>query len=752
MGTNLVILESPGKVKAISKYLGPDYTVIASNGHIIDLPAKELGVDIENNFKPTYKIIDNSGQAARILKKIQDLAKKSKRVLIATDPDREGEAIGWHIADNISNKSKNIRRVIFNEITKKGIERGLNSEGDIDKNLVDSQQARRIMDRLVGYKISPFLWKTISNGLSAGRVQSVALRIICERDKDIKMFVPEEFWSVKAEFTTSKEHFSASLFKIDDKDFKIISKDQADNIVSQIEKCKYSISNISKTKVKKSPMPPFITSTLLQASVNKLGFSSKKTMQIAQQLYEGVDLGTKGITGLITYMRTDSTRVSGDATDEVRDYISRKFGVDYVSKSIRKFKSKKNIQDAHEAIRPTNVNLDPKKVQAFLSKEQLKLYKLIWTRFVATQMKEALFESTVIEVTGGNFKFRISGRKNIFSGFQQVFSDTDIAIDNGDEEDKGIIPKNIDVGMMAGLRDIESDQHFTKPPPRFNEASLTKELEEQEIGRPSTYAAIIDRLIYQKYVEKKEKKLESTELGNLVNRILVEHFDDIFNIRFTKKMEANLDKIEYGESNMIEILNKFYKPFEKNLESVAKKTADIKKSNEEFLDEKCPDCGKGYLVTKWGKNGKFIACSNFPACKYTSSIEGSDKSEQGSVKSFGTCPKCSEGNMVQKKSRTGSVFIACDRYPKCKYIKNEMISVKCPEKDCDGTVKGKTTKKGRRFYGCSNFPECSFACWNKPVERKCSGCGYGILEEINDKKTMKTALVCPKCKLKHESP
>ncbi len=751
MGTNLVILESPGKVKAISKYLGPDYTVIASNGHIIDLPAKELGVDIENDFKPTYKVIDNSGQAARILKKIQDMAKKSNRILIATDPDREGEAIGWHIAGRIVTKSKNIKRVIFNEITKRGIERGLQSEGEIDKNLVDSQQARRIMDRLVGYKISPFLWKTISNGLSAGRVQSVALRIICERDRDIKKFDPEEYWSIKADFTTSKEHFTAALFKINEADFKITSANDAENTISEIKRAKYSVSDISKTKLKKSPMPPFITSTLLQASVNKLGFSSKKTMQIAQQLYEGVDLGSKGVTGLITYMRTDSTRVSGDAIDEVRDYISRKFGVDYVSKSIRKFKSKKNIQDAHEAIRPTNINLDPKKVQSFLSKEQLRLYKLIWTRFVATQMKEALFESTVIDISGGRFKFRISGRRNIFPGFQQVFSDTDIAVDNGDDEGKVAMPKNIDVGMIAGLRDVESDQHFTKPPPRFNEASLTKELEEQEIGRPSTYAAIIDRLIYQKYVEKKEKKLESTELGNLVNRILVENFDDIFNIRFTKRMEANLDKIEYGESNITEILNKFYKPFEKTLESVAKKTTDIKKATEEFLDKKCPDCGKGYLVSKWGKNGKFIACSNFPDCKYTSSIEGKDKTDREPAKTYGKCPKCLQGNLVQKKSRTGNVFIACDGYPQCKYIKNETVSVKCPEKNCDGTVKGKTTKKGRRFYGCTNFPNCSFASWNKPVEKKCSGCGYGILEEVNDKKTMKTVLVCPKCKLKHES-
>ncbi len=748
---NLVILESPGKVKAISKYLGSSYTVVASNGHVIDLPAKELGVDIENNFKPSYKIIDNAGQASKILKKIETLAKSSSKILIATDPDREGEAIGWHISNRLKDSQGRIFRVTFNEITKKGVETGLKNEGSIDKNLVDAQQARRIMDRLVGYKISPFLWKAISNGLSAGRVQSVALRIICERDKEVDQFIPEEYWTIKAEFSTSKEQFIADLVKINDEDFRLKNSNESEKIIQDIRKSKYSVLNINKTKIRKSPMPPFITSTLLQASVNRLGFSSKKTMQIAQNLYEGVELGSKGVVGLITYMRTDSTRVSNEAVDEVRDYISKKFGVDFVSSSARKFKSKKNIQDAHEAIRPTDINLEPKKVVSYLTKEQFKLYQLIWTRFVATQMKEAVFEQTVIDLGNDKYKFRISGRKNVFKGYQQVFMDSDFGVDKEDEDSNTRLPKKIDVGMIVNLNDVESEEHFTKPPARFNEASLTKELEDQEIGRPSTYATIIDRLIFQKYIEKKEKKLISTELGNLVNNILVENFGEIFNIKFTKRMEANLDKIEYGEVDMVEMLNRFYKPFEKTLETVSGKTMEIKKNTEQPVGEVCPKCGKGALIFKWGKNGKFIACSNFPSCKYTTSLDPagdsiSNSSAPQARKEFGKCPKCGKGTLVERKGKFGRKFIACDAYPKCKYVHTEHISVKCPVEGCDGIIKDKTTKKGRLFYGCTNFPKCSFASWNKPVEHKCMSCGYSILEEINEQKTGILRYICPNCK------
>jgi DNA topoisomerase I len=757
MAKNLVILESPGKVKAVSKYLGSSYTVIASNGHIIDLPAKELGVDVDDNFKPSYRVIDNAGQAGKIIKKIESLAKESSRILIATDPDREGEAIGWHIAGRLKGGSAVIKRVIFNEITEKGVHAGLENEGDIDQNLVDAQQARRIMDRLVGYKVSPFLWKAISNGLSAGRVQSVALRIICERDVEVDKFVPEAYWTISANFSTAKEQFSADLVKIDDKDFSLTNEKDASEILSEIKKSKYSVSNINKSKIKKTPMPPFITSTLLQSSVNRLGFSSKKTMQIAQQLYEGIELGNKGVTGLITYMRTDSMRVSNEAIDETRDYISKKFGVDFVAPTARKFKSKKNIQDAHEAIRPTDINLEPKKVQSYMTKEQFRLYQLIWTRFVATQMKEAVYEQTVIEISSKKYKFRLSGRKCVFKGYEQAFLDSDFGLDEEENVKDTGLPKNIDVGMLVNLNDVESEEHFTKPPARFNEASLTKELEELEIGRPSTYATIIDRLIFQKYIDKKEKKLISTELGNLVNALLVENFGEIFNVKFTKKMESSLDKIEYGEADMTEILTKFYKPFEKILESVAKKTTEIRKTTEQPVGQSCPKCQKGALIYKWGKNGKFIACNNFPACKYTESLE-KEESASGSgestvrkeQKEFGICPKCGKGKLVEKSGKFGKKFIACNDYPKCKYIVDEHISVKCPIEGCGGNIKDKTTKKGKKFYGCSNFPSCTYASWNKPVEKVCDNCGNPILEEKYDMKTKTTKLVCPKCNVENK--
>ena len=747
MSKELVILESPGKVKAISKYLGPSYNVIASNGHIIDLPSKELGVDVENDFKPTYKVINNSGQASKILKKIESLAKTSSRILIATDPDREGEAIGWHIANRLKNCSDRIFRITFNEITKKGVQNGLQNEGKIDTNLVDSQQARRIMDRLVGYKVSPFLWKTVTNGLSAGRVQSVALRIICERDNEIKLFNPEEYWTIKADFDSNKELFTADLIKIDNKDFKLSNKDDAKRVEKQIGEQTFKISNITKKKVKKSPMPPFITSTLLQAGVNRLGFSSKKVMQIAQQLYEGIELGSKGVVGLITYMRTDSTRISTEAIDELRDFVTKKFGVDYVVNKTRKFKAKKNIQDAHEAVRPTSVNYEPKKIQNYLTKDQFRVYQLIWSRFVATQMKDALFEQTVVDIDSTNFKFRISGRVTVFRGFMQVFSDTD-----GTEKDAASslkLPKNIDVGKEVQITKILPEEHFTKPPARFNEASITKELEDDGIGRPSTYATIIERLIVQKYIEKKEKKLISSELGNIVNKLLIDNFSEIFNIKFTKKMEKNLDKIEYGEIGMLDLLNKFYKPFEKTLEAVNEKRSEIKKTAQQLTGEKCPSCKTGDLVIKWGKNGKFIACNNFPKCKYTSSLDEENQQTRKEVEVVGKCDKCKKGNLVVKYGKFGK-FIACDNYPECKNIISEQINVKCPIDGCDGHVKNKITKKGKKFYGCSNFPKCDFATWNKPIEKKCSNCDSQIIEEVNDLKTKKSYFICPSCKKKYD--
>lgn len=756
MAITLVILESPGKVKAVSKYLGNDYQVVASNGHIIDLPEKEIGVDIENDFSPTYKIINN-GQAYKTLKKIETLAKKSDKILIATDPDREGEAIGWHIANRLKTLTGNIKRVTFNEITKKGVEAGISNEGDLNMSLVDSQQARRIMDRLVGYKVSPFLWKTISSGLSAGRVQSVALKIICERDKEIADFNPEEYWSIHSDFAKKgEENFMADLVKISGKDFKITSKEEVEKIAEEILKQSYSVTDITKKVIKKSPQAPFITSTLLQESIKKLGFSSKKTMQIAQQLYEGVEIDGDGFVGLITYMRTDSTRISKDANEELREFIKNKFGEENLAKKERLFKSKKNIQDAHEAIRPTNIAYEPSKIERYLSNDQKRLYRLIWTRFVATQMAEAKYQQTVAEIEGGEYKFRTTGRINTHLGYLSVYSENGLNGngngnsengENGNSDKIRTIPKFLKKGVELDISELFKEQHFTKPPARFNEASLTKELEEDEIGRPSTYSTIIEKLIVQKYVEKKEKKLFATELGFIVSDILTGNFPNIFNIEFTKQMESELDKIEYDKEDWIKVLKDFYEPFSSSLGQVMKMKNEIKEKHLKHVGKSCPTCKEGDLIYKWGKNGKFIACSRFPKCRYTASIDDYENPEKKpEPKVVGKCDKCG-GNLVEKVGRYGK-FVACDNYPKCKNIVQEDINVPCPEDGCDGKIVEKKSKKKRRFYGCTNFPNCKFVSWSKPVDKKCPACGYKVMtEKVAENKTVK--FVCPKCK--HET-
>ncbi len=761
---DLVIVESSGKIKSVSKYLGSSYTVIACMGTMFDLPPKELGVDVENNFKPTYKIINDAGRTKKLMKKIEGLAKKSDKVLIATDPDREGEAIGWHLANNLQKVNSNIHRITFNEITKKGVTESIKNISQINLNLVDAQQARRIMDRLVGYQVSPFLWKTISKGLSAGRVQSVALRLICERDLSIDEFNPEEYWSFAGEFDSStakvKETFLTELVKIDDKKFEISSKKDADKLVKDIKKLDYAVSKIATKKTKKSPQPPFITSSLLQAGVNKLGFTAKKTMMIAQQLYEGVELGKDGVTGLITYMRTDSTRVADEALNATRDFIAKKYGIDFVEKKKRIYKSKKNIQDAHEAIRPTNVDLEPKKIAASLTREQLKLYNLIWSRFVATQVKNAIYNQTTVEVVSSNKKylFRLSSSEIHFKGFLQIHSDLEPESVNGNDKSKAkvvLIPKNIDVGKEVALNKTEMEQHFTKPPARFNEASLTKTLEELEIGRPSTYATIVTRLITQKYIDKQERKLISTELGNLVNKILVKSFPEIINIKFTKEMEEELDNVEFGKLDWTKVLSNFYSPFEKALNVANDNKAEIKKETAQMLDKKCPECDKGELLYRWGRNGKFIACNNFPTCKYSESIDNKNENGEGNGPSngpeiVGKCEKCG-GDLVVKTGRYGK-FTACNNYPKCKNIIKDTnkaepvkVGIECPKKGCTGDIIARKSKRGKNFFGCSNYPKCDYVSWHKPLDEKCPECGYPILEERVNYKTKETKVICPSC-------
>ena len=761
---DLVIVESSGKIKSVSKYLGNSYTVVACMGTMFDLPPKELGVDIEKDFKPTYKLINDAGRTKKLLKKIEDLAKKSDRVLIATDPDREGEAIGWHLANSLQKVNSQIHRITFNEITKKGVTDSIKNISQINLNLVDAQQARRIMDRLVGYQVSPFLWKTISKGLSAGRVQSVALRLICERDLSIEEFDPEEYWSISGEFDCStdkvKETFLTELVKIDEKKIEISNKKDVEKIVKDIKSLKYNVSKIATKKTKKSPQPPFITSSLLQAGVNKLGFTAKRTMMIAQQLYEGIDLGKKGVTGLITYMRTDSTRVADEAIVATRDFITKKYGIDFVEKKKRIYKSKKNIQDAHEAIRPTNINLEPKKIAASLTKEQLKLYNLIWSRFVATQVKNAIYNQTTVEIQSSDKKylFRLSSSEIHFKGFLQIYSDLESKSVNGDDKSKEkpiLIPKNIDVGKEVALTTTDSEQHFTKPPARFNEASLTKTLEELEIGRPSTYATIVTRLITQKYIDKQERKLVSTELGNLVNKILVKSFPEIINVKFTKDMEAELDNIEFGKLELKSVLKEFYSPFEKALTIANENKAEIKKETAQMLGKKCPECDKGELIYRWGRNGKFIACNNFPTCKYSESINtdaqnGDVGNSTNGLEVVGKCEKCG-GDLVVKTGRYGK-FTACNNYPKCKNIikdtnKAEPIKtgIKCPNKNCDGDIIERKSKRGKKFYGCSNYPKCDYVSWHKPIDEVCPECKHKILEERVNFKTKETKIICPAC-------
>ncbi|MBN1968621.1 MAG: type I DNA topoisomerase [Candidatus Delongbacteria bacterium] len=738
MGKTLVILESPGKVKAVSKYLGNEFEVLASNGHLIDLPEKEIGVDIENNFTPKYKVISN-GKAAKTLKIIEAQAAKSDKVYIATDPDREGEAIGWHIANRIQSINNNIFRVTFNEITKNGVKKGIDSVGSINQNLVDSQQARRIMDRLVGYKVSPFLWKTVTGGLSAGRVQSVALKIICERDGEIESFIPEEYWTIISDFKNNGLEYEGFLHKISGKDPDISNSVDAEKVKSEIEKNSFTIQSIAKKKVKRSPQPPFITSTLLQDSVKKLGFTSKKTMQIAQQLYEGLEIGDDGFVGLITYMRTDSVRISEDANNALRNFINDKYGKDYLNKSIRVFKSKNNIQDAHEGIRPAELGYEPEKIKKFLSNDQYKLYNLIYKRFLATQFADAQFDQTTIDTVGGEYTFRTSGRVCVFEGYLKVYLDDD------DNDRNSKLPEGLIENSESIVEEVILEQHFTKPPARYNEASLTKTLEEDGIGRPSTYATIIDRLITQKYIEKEEKKLVSTELGRLVNKMLIGSFPEIINEEFTKKMESELDKIEYGDEKWDKVLLDFYQPFSKSLDEALGNKSELKKQSIQQVGKKCPECKEGNLIYRWGRNGRFIACDNFPKCKYTTSLESENKEEstESTPEIVGKCEKCGS-DMVVKTGRFGK-FIACSNYPKCKNIKSEQsYEIPCPKEGCDGKVSQKRSKKGKVFYGCSNYPKCDYVSWDKPLEQKCPSCGNPIMME----KTRKAGVTiyCPECK------
>jgi DNA topoisomerase-1 len=739
MAKNLLIVESPAKSKTLKKFLGRDFDIMATVGHIIDLPKSRIGVDVDKNFEPEYVVIDGKD---KVIKNLRAAARKAEKIYLAPDPDREGEAIAWHVANSFkrSRIKGSINRIAFNAITKKAVTEAFDHAREIDLDLVNAQQARRILDRLVGYKVSPFLWKTVARGLSAGRVQSVALRIICEREREVLDFVPREYWEIEAEFANTKNQtFIARLAKIDGKKPELSDKETTDKTLAELKKKKFSISDIKIGTKKRNPLPPFITSTLQQEAATKLSFAPQKTMRVAQALYEGVELkGEDGSVGLITYMRTDSVRVEPEAITEARKFIEKKFGDKYLPDSPRMFKTKKSAQDAHEAIRPTYMKYSPDKLKKSLTRDQLRLYTLIWDRFIASQMNPAIYDTVAIDISGDQYLFRASSLNLKFDGYLKLYKESPVnGNGNGNGKEKGEIPP-LEKGEQVKAKKFEPSQHFTKPPPRFSEASLVKELESNGIGRPSTYAQIIYTLKQRKYVELEERRLIPTELGFAVTKILVDHFEKLFDVSFTANMEEELDEIEEGKIEWTRVLGEFYDPFDATMSSLKGKAQKIKESMVEKTDESCDKCGQP-MVIKWGRNGRFLACSGYPECKNTKPLNGEDEV----VESGETCEKCGSPMLV-KTGRFGK-FLGCANYPTCKNTKSISTGVSCPKDGCDGHVVERKSKRGRTFFGCSKYPKCDFVSWNKPVDQKCKVCGHAYIVE----KTTKAKgdhLFCPECK------
>lgn len=717
-GKRLVIVESPSKAKTINKYLGKDFTVFASVGHIKELPKKEIGLDFEHHYEPRYETIKGKEKVVRDMKK---LAKESVEIFLATDPDREGEAIAWHIANEIGDSRKPIRRVLFNEITQKAVREAIEQPRDIDYKLVRSQQARQALDKIVGYKVSPFLWNTVLRGLSAGRVQSVALRLICEREAEIDAFKPKEYWSIYADFTTkSGDTVTAKLVKINGKEFELSNEAAAKATAEKIKKRLYAIFEIKKRKVRRNPPSPFTTSLLQQSASNQLGYGSKQTMRLAQQLYEGIELGGEGATGLITYMRTDSKRISKEAQSEAREFISRYFGKDFVPESAAQFKTSEAAQDAHEAIRPTSVDRTPKAMEKFLTKEQFKLYDLIWKRFVASQMSAAELEQTSVDIADEQkeFLFRASGSVVLFEGFLKVFGDAreldyeekkSTKDDDAEEEKGSILPKNLAEKDAMKLSNVKENQHFTKPPARYSEASLVKELDNYGIGRPSTYASILSTLVERNYVENRNRRLFPTELGKDVSKILIANFAELFNTDFTAKMEGDLDKVAAGETDYEKLLDEFYLPFEKALQLRSKDPILPINDNAET----CDVCHEGKMIIKWTKSGKFLGCSRYPKCKNIKSLA---VKKAAPPESGVHCHKCETGRMVVRVGKFGK-FLSCTNYPTCDGIlnldKNGRITppktppletdVSCPK--CNAPMYLRGGKRGL-WFSCTRFPKC----------------------------------------------
>ena len=737
-GGALVVVESPAKAKTIKKYLGRQYEVKASVGHVKDLPKSKMGVDVEKGFSPEYDVIKGK---AKVLSEIKRAARKAERVLLATDPDREGEAIAWHIAQEIGAEGgdERVRRVLFNEITKSAIQKAIEEPRSLDRAKFESQQARRILDRLVGYQISPILWRKVRRGLSAGRVQSVAVRLVVEREREIEAFKPEEYWTLEAELAAPQPpEFRARLVKLGGQKAEVKDAETSRRLVEELEGERFSVAAVERKERRRNPPPPFTTAKLQQEAANRLGFTAKKTMTLAQRLYEGVELGEEGSVGLITYMRTDSVRLSAEAVEGARRHIAERYGPDHLPESPNAYRTKqKAAQEAHEAIRPTSLEWAPERVAPFFEemgeRDMLRLYELVWNRFVACQMVPALYDQTAADIAAGRATFRATGSVLKFPGYLAVYGAKPPEEEAGAEPDKaenGEVPEKgedrplppLEPGMALQLRRLVPEQHFTQPPPRFNESSLVKELEEKGIGRPSTYAAILDVIQEKGYVEKVERNFRPTHLGALVTDELVRAFPREMDVAFTAGMEEKLDEIEDGHAGWQAVLGDFYASFKEDLARAELTMRDVKRQ-EIPTDLVCEKCGKP-MVIKWGRMGEFLACSGYPDCRNTMNFrrEGGrivpEKEEEVPVSD--TCPECG-APMVMKRGRFGR-FLACTRYPDCKGTRPVSIGVACP-KGCGGQITERRSRRGRTFYGCSSYPNCDFVSWDRPRAESCPRCG-----------------------------
>jgi DNA topoisomerase I len=750
----LVVVESPTKVRTIKKYLGNEFNVVATVGHIKDLPEKEIGIDFDNGFKPKYRTIPGK---QKIISSLKRAAGNATDIYLAPDPDREGEAIAWHTSEVLKKKERRFYRVLFHELTRDAIRRAIQSPAELNQDKYEAQKARRILDRLVGYQISPLLWRKVKGGLSAGRVQSVAVRIICERERAIQAFEPVEYWSITAHLLgENPPSFTAKLVRKNGEKIEIPDEATANRILEELAGKTYRVQKVVKKTTRRNPLPPFITSKLQQEAIRKLRFSAKKTMIVAQQLYEGIDLGPGEPVGLITYMRTDSTRISQEAAQEALQLIRKTYGAEYANDQPRMFKNRKKAQDAHEAIRPTSVPNTPQQVAPHLTKDQLALYELIWKRFTASQMKPALIDQNLVSIEAGVYGFNASGSSVRFPGFMALYQSADEEAEASQK--KQPLPELAEK-MSLQLEKIEPKQHFTQPPARFSEASLVKELEENGIGRPSTYATILSTIRDKGYVEMIKGNFHPTELGFIVNDLLVNSFPGIIDVKFTARMEDDLDRIESSELKADNLLNRFYSPFKEALEEAADGMLSVKGVGLP-TEIDCPQCKTHKLHVKMGKNGHFLACSGYPECTFSTDYTRNDKgkilpvapvTEEVSDK---ICEKCG-CSMLIKRGRYGE-FLACSGYPDCRNTISlqpngggKETGIRCPQESCDGMIVERVSKRGKKFFGCDRYPQCVFASWDKPVNRNCPVCGANYLLEKKTKR-QGTIYACPNKECGHQ--